>query len=163
MKFVFYVLGFCLLGTLASANESTSYTTRSGHVFTRVMNDPFGIAWQAPDGSVWSQYQGLYSNQGNPGSVLNENGDRLMLNSDATKACERIGGKLPLLEEYQTLTDYFMDRDDFLAIFPFPQEKNMFWTANERSGFARYVKLPLDPFGDAQMTEKKLSVMCRRP
>ena len=67
-----------------------SYTTSVGAVFTCVKHGEFGEVWRAPNGVVWSQNLGQWSNSGV------ESGS-----SDATQVCSKIGGTLPGFDDYQ--------------------------------------------------------------
>ena len=168
MKLFNFFLGFYLIiGFQAKAAEITTYKTHTGQIFEKVANDRFGVAWKAPDGSVWSQYQGAFANSGALGKVTYENGDAVILSSAATEACARIGGTLPSLVQFQVLASYFGGDDvkaDFEAIFPLPVLEPRFWTSNglpSALGFMRYAIMPWDPYGDATDSNKQLSVMCR--
>ena len=155
----FFILGFLLIICAHASATREVYTTQRGQVFKKVPNDSFGVAWMAPDGSVWSQYQGTFSNQG---TLASDTGVSVILKSESTEVCANIGGELPSIEQFRTLAKYFEDTTEFQILFPFPESQNLFWTRDGIPGFARFAKLSpiLDPFGDLTSETKKLAVMC---
>jgi hypothetical protein len=97
------------------------YVTTVGAVFTRVTLAGFGEGWRDPSGRIWSGYQGEFVNEGAiAGNTVVE--------SDATRACSRIGAMLPSSEDVFQLVGYldldgtghFTERAerDFAALFP---------------------------------------------
>lgn len=111
-----------------SASGTENYTTHDSRgkaiaVFTRVEGPgTFGKTWQDPSGAVWSTFQGNYTNE-----ALQPDQNGIVLESESTQACARIGGHLPTLEEYQRLASYFETRNqifteqgnkDARALFP---------------------------------------------
>jgi hypothetical protein len=80
---------------------TTRVKTPSGTFFEYVDFKKFGMGWKAPDGVVWSQYIGKFSNDAPEGEK-----------SDAQKACELIGGSLPTAAQYRLLNQTFELVDD---------------------------------------------------
>ncbi|MGZ3770366.1 MAG: hypothetical protein ACXVCP_11145 [Bdellovibrio sp.] len=164
MTRLFLILIIVLASNLYAQAEQT-YTTEHGYIFTKVADPSFGPTWQAPNGQVWSQYQGMYENYGKLGdSIVNEHNDHEVIDSVAVRACQSIGGKLPSLQEFQTFFNYFNSTADFHNIFPvLNNADSLFWTRTApMAEFVRFVKgAPhLDPFGDVTRSTRRLSVIC---
>lgn len=119
-------IGFTLIISSLDARAAdlcqvgTTYRTSVGASFECVRHPGFGPAWKAPHGAVWSATQGDFTNSGTyDGSTI--------VDSDATRACVRVGGELPSRLEAGFLRAYF-ERDarkltarglaDYLALFP---------------------------------------------
>ena len=153
---------FCLVFVGAfNASADTTYTTSHGDVFTEVQFAEFGQAWRDPRGNIWSGNIGNYTNT--------------ITNSAATHACEKIGGRLPSLEEVRALAQYFhtgsqgwlndQEVADYRALFPSFLSSSgfsyLFWTATllgtERARISRGL---IDPYGDAGNTIQSLAVFC---
>ena len=113
---------------------ASSYRTSTGAVFSRVECHGFGKAWKAPDGMVWSEYQGNFSNDGA------SNGD-IMTDSEATRACAKINGSLPTKQHFERLKRYFdfdsngyltaQGRKDLYKVFP-DMKGRWFWSSSVR-------------------------------
>ena len=75
--------------------------TSTGSVFKSVKHPTFRDAVQDPDGVIWSEVLiGKYRNYGT------HKGEVITL-SDAVKACDELGGRLPTLEDYTRFQSYF--------------------------------------------------------
>lgn len=145
---------------------ASTYVTGKNQTFVSVQDPDFGSTWQAPDGSVWSQYQGLATNTGQPGAPIAGSGwrdeDPQMLNSEAVQRCSKLNAKLPTVAQYAHLFDYFSDAGDVLKLFPLPPgARSMIWTRNtfDNASFARFVKMT-DTFGDLAPGMSRFSVFC---
>ena len=119
-KFIFsfnliiLTLLFCALGTVsAQIRPCKAYSyynlrrapigftcgTSTGYAYTKVEWEKAGEAWQGPDDTIWSDYRGLYTNNGT------DDGNTV-IESEATNACARIGGYLPSLCLFQRGEEY---------------------------------------------------------
>ena len=170
----------CAVALLALTNgffalAEDTYRTARGYTFTKVMDGPMAPAWRSPDGKVWSANQGRFSNAG---SVSED--EQLVIDSPATEACARIGGRLPRLAEFKALAKYFFvtrpgnapttDPNflDYKYLFPdflYPTGYSMpLWTADAAgSYFARLTTGLVDPYGDGARSDELLSVCCVSP
>lgn len=149
-----------------SALADQTFTTAKGFVFTRVQDAQFGSTWKDPQGLLWSPFQGEFSNQGTLGNeIVNQTGDREVVDSAAVEACKTIQGQLPSLEDYRVFLNYFESTEEFQSLFPRPTSaSHMLWTSTAHSAqFVRFVKVvPLDPFGDVAASGRRLPVYCVR-
>ena len=68
--------------------------TSRGAIYERVAQDKFGEAWQGPDGLIWSDTIGQYTNTG-------EISGDIVVDSGATRGCKNIGGTLPEVADFQ--------------------------------------------------------------
>jgi hypothetical protein len=88
-----------------------------------------------------------------------------IMNSPATNACDKIGGHLPSLKDYQMLFDYFsgpQGHPDFLALFPDCVENGApmpLWTSTGIPKGPRYINR-WDTFGDPNNPTHLLAVRC---
>jgi hypothetical protein len=108
-----------------------SYRTSTGAVFELVERKGFKTAIKAPNGAVWSEFQGYFENIGT-------SKDRVVTDSAAVRQCASVEAALPSLADYSTLKRYFeLDREGFFteqgrqdlhAVFPDMIEKK--WTGN---------------------------------
>ena len=133
--------------SLANAGDVT-YTTHTSNgtniaIFTQVSNEDGRKSWRDPEGVVWSPYQGALEN--NP---IHPDANEVVVDSLATEACARIGGKLPTFDQFQTLGLYFeqdkyqmnftsQGEKDLLEIFPY-YKKVYFWTSTVDPAYSRY-------------------------
>ncbi len=138
MKIIIFV-SFAFLFCQASFADQVTYTTTTGAVFNQVDNPAFGKVWRSPDGLVWSSNIGKFSNK--PQTPIT-NGE--IKDSPAANACRQIGGRLPTVQEYLTLTSYFdmkpggvlisdLGRIDLFAVFPDVRSHN-FWSSTINGG-----------------------------
>jgi hypothetical protein len=136
---------FCIPAMIAmkSARAESTYTTNRDVIFTRVEYAKFGLAWKAPNGSIWSADQGKFTNKGKDNDLVNH----LVRHSEATDACERIGGSLPTQKDFGELFSRFVvggtfplnlrDVMDLITLFPDLASKGVgiglgwswFWTS----------------------------------
>ena len=152
------------------AYGSPTYVTEKGFTFTQVEDSKFGVAWRAPDGTLWSLYQGVSNNIGEVVGIDVASGkDGLVIDSPAVQLCEKIGGKLPTIEQYKVLVEYFLRSKDYHVLFPAPTPTPglviLFnWSSSSPGGDvgARTVRtLPyLDAFGDVKYLNRVLMVQC---
>ncbi|MGZ3746663.1 MAG: hypothetical protein ACXWRE_04820 [Pseudobdellovibrionaceae bacterium] len=153
----FIAVMMLVLFNIPNAKAEQTYTTLRGFIFTQVTDERFGTAWQAPDGTVWSLFQGEFSNSG---KTLGET----VMDSPAVQACLKIKGALPSLMQIKSLLEYFETSADFRSIFP--SQSNLYWTSttlNDGSGvFIRFAKIApfLDPYGDVTQSTRLLGVQC---
>ena len=112
MKFEKYLILSITLATLVCGQ---AFADDFG--FKQVNFKQFGAAVLAPNGTVWSQYQGFYSNDG-----ISKDG--VVTNSPAAKACEAIGGTLPTYEDYQSILAVFSGNLDDVRLST-PQLKDL--------------------------------------
>ena len=147
----------------AFAQTEVIYTTQRGFVFTQVNDEKFGQTWKAPNGLIWSQYQGNFSNFGNVQTSVATFPDFVVNDSHAELACVKIGGKLPTLKQSKIFFKYFSNGKDFTTIFPPAADAGgAIWTSNsvlDDGVFTRFVR-PADPYGDAVDSTLKLAVWC---
>ncbi len=149
---------FIFLVQFAVANQT--YTTARGFEFIQVNDPGFGMAWKAPDGNFWSAYQGKFPNEGTSiHSDPNSNDDEV-IDSVAVKVCEAIGGKLPSMNDYRKLREYFKNSPDYVSIFP--GEGMFYWTSTTQNKSPRYMRIRpyLDAFGDLANSRKLYGVQC---
>lgn len=114
------ILGFgCEMTALAAQAKEVTFRTNHGFVFTQVRAEPFGVGWKTPDGTVWgSRLPGTYSQY------------------DAITACQRQGGVLPGVEDFQQALAFFTpagslsERDKAELQELFPDWYDNYWTAN---------------------------------
>jgi hypothetical protein len=127
--------------TAAHADGANTYKTSKGAIFTQVQGPgSFGKAWKDPSGTVWSAYQGDFAN-----NALKPDQNNLVVDSPATAACAKIGGALPMAQQYKNLDSYFeldpsygyltdQGRADLYAIFPDMLDRGGgargFWTSS---------------------------------
>jgi hypothetical protein len=138
------------------------YRTSEGAVFTRVSFKQFGSAWRDPEGNIWSANLGRFNflpdAQETPGKP----------HSAAMVACEKIGGRLPSLDEYKKLLAYFLIEQpevwsrDLQTLFPdwgiLPLNRGeWFWAYSDAGG--RLV-IGTDTYGDIGYRSLELSVRC---
>lgn len=83
--------------------------TSIGSVFERVVRENFKEAWKGPDGLIWSDYIGVYTQP------------------DGIKICTTLGGELPLRTDFER-----GELDHFSEVLPTITEK-WFWTQSFRS------------------------------
>lgn len=126
-----------------SPPEAITYRTTKGALFKLVEGPStpdggFGIAWQDPDGRIWSSVLPGPLEATNEALSPDQNG--VVVDSPATRACARIGGSLPKKEDYEALSSYFdTSRADggsteIKAVFP-DMINSWYWTAS--TGAAR--------------------------
>jgi hypothetical protein len=172
-----YVYGACTTLPKSAQQGSATYTTSQGVVLRQVDMGAGQKGWQFPDGSVWSSYQGDFTNTGS----LDANG--LMINSPANAACAKIGAILPSLAQYGTMMNYFGDNgqvlatnddfSDFLFIFPDAQgpvtpgniegANRIFWTSTAVGVTQARTVEGVDLFGDFASAQQAAAVRCVRP
>jgi hypothetical protein len=105
--------GLCVPGT--------QYTTGVGAVLRCIRVGKFGPAWKTPDGMLWSSTFGIDSPDSTAMKHLLKNAELspdqggLIVDSEATRACKRMGGRLPTFEDYVRLKTYFQKPDDGTA------------------------------------------------
>jgi hypothetical protein len=128
-----------VFSTLSVSAAPVTYTTSKGAVFTQVEGPGhFGKAWRDPSGTIWSSYQGDYSNE-----EIKPDQNNVVVGSPATEACAKIGGILPTREQYEKLGSYFeltfaaREHDayrgirELFAVFPDKTSPdNFFWTSS---------------------------------
>jgi hypothetical protein len=112
----------------------------TGAVFEPVEWPGLGMALKAPDGLIWIKLLEKES-LANQGKV--ENG--IIVDSDATRACVEVGGRLPTNDEFERLRKYFEQnsigwmtdsgRMDFHRIFPGMKNK-FFWSSSVHPGIS---------------------------
>lgn len=135
------MIGIFVVST-AHADETNTYTTSKGAVFTKVQGPGnFGQAWKDPSGTIWSSYQGDYAD-----NAIKPDQNGVVVDSPATEACAKIGGTLPTVQQYENLTSYF-DIDsstdsltsqgikDLQTIFPYMQGGRFFWSQSVIPGY----------------------------
>ena len=158
-----------------------SFTTSIGAVFTQVEDADFGTAWRAPDGLLWSAYQGDFSNEGWSfgGDLHNwETSPTYAVRtwSAATKACARIGGNLPTVPDFERLKAFFEYSDkwnpptfsaqgasDFKRLYPW-KDAQVFWTSSvfpgHSWGASRFLNYGLLAGGSGAFDHEPYSVIC---
>ena len=156
---------------LASDSGVDTFKTNRGVVFEKVEFRGFGPSWRTPDGRVWSRHIGNFSNIGTLDA------SRRIVGSAATKACQRHGGHLPTVQDFQHLYQFFhledagivtkKDWEDFLTLFggswERPGDIPLFWTASGYTWSAtRTRSIAWWPHGkfDPVREEKELAVRC---
>jgi hypothetical protein len=123
-----------------AASANVTYTTHDSNgnpiaVFTQVQGPgSFGTAWKDPSGTIWSSNQGYFTNK-----ALKPDQDGVVMDSPATEACAKIGGSLPLLQDYRILAAYFevdnhqnfttQGLKDLNTLFPDMQNRS-FWSSS---------------------------------
>ena len=163
--------------TLAALVSGQAFANDYG--FKKINFKGFGAAVLAPNGTVWSNYLGQYSNDG-----ISKDG--VITNSPAAKACEAIGGTLPTYGDYQSILGLFSgdlndirlsipQLKDLHQVFPFFKNRS-FWTStvnqngfpNENNGGAYDAYVFIDHYdngiGDIQgnrlSPEEQAGVVC---
>mgnify|MGYP001609702433 CR=1 FL=1 len=143
------IMGVFSVGSMVPA-LANAYVTSKGAQFLKIAD-----AWVvAPDGTRWSNNQGQFSNQGP------SNQDRLVSDSAATRACNKIAAKLPTVEQYENLKKYFeldsngylteRGRKDMIEVFPDMKKPDgffgWFWSSSvhQYNSQAAYTFLGLD-------------------
>ena len=168
---IIFAIAAVLIGLVFSVSHAeTTYLTKRGFKFIQVEDEKFGLTWKAPDGSVWSQYRGMFSNTGNikppDGNEVDHEFDYVIIDSPAAQACDKIGGALPRIAQYKVFLEYFLNTADYHAIFPAPAKASgIFWSSNAvfNDGIAaRAVKTKpgIDAYGDATWAKEVYSVLC---
>jgi hypothetical protein len=175
-----FVLGS--LVALTSARADVTYTTSTGAVFKQVTVEGFGSAWRDPAGKTWSSYQGEFTN-----TALRPDWFGIVRHSEATLACQKIGGRLPSLHDYRKLMSHFEAKTikvkgakisiptesavaDFLTIFPdainpTTDALRTFWTTTVGAGNTAYHFVQAGGgrvVGDEDSREIAMSVRCIR-
>ncbi len=103
--------------------------TSTGYAYTKVYWENAGEAWQGPDNTIWSNFRGLYTNNGT-------DHDNTVVESEATKACERIGGYLPCLAAFKAGEKY-----GFREVLP-AVGRGQFWASDIRNATWGYTCTP---------------------
>lgn len=96
-------------------------------------------SWRAPNGTVWSDYQGEFENEGTQaGGVVTQ--------SEATKACDKLHGHLPRRADFGKLMALYGVKDKEMtdagksklhAAFP-EIAQHTYWTSTLNPGGANY-------------------------
>lgn len=117
-----------------------SFRTSTGAVFQIVSREGFGRAIKAPDGTIWSEYQGNFDNIG-------KDKDGIVTDSAATRACAKIGGSLPTKQDFEKLKANFdLDQNGYLTqqgrkdmnkVFPDMKDR-FFWSSSVHPYGANY-------------------------
>ncbi len=144
----------------------------------QVIQDPrFGKAYKSPDGFIWSQYQGRFTNDGTVSTPNNQLGTTgIVTDSAATRACAKIGGVLPTVEDFKKFLSYFAlngtgefsfeAEEHYFELFPELQNADI-WTSNfTNHGFGEYYTTVFTAQGkfEARANTQSLPVICvRRP
>lgn len=134
--------------------SSVTYETSTGAIFTQVDSPIFGTSWMDPDGTVWSPVIGRFLNQ--PQAISNDE----ITDSQAVNACQKLGARLPTLDDFRRLAAYFdrtsdgvlitdKGRVDLFVLFP-EVERGSFWASTIELGVIYY------------MFTKYGSIMCAR-
>ena len=131
--YTFFLVAFTYAA--AQADGANTYKTSVGAVFTQVQGPGnFGKAWQDPNETIWSAYQGDHRN-----NAIKPDQNNVVVGSPATEACAKIGGKLPIAQQYKKFATYFetdsngyftnQGRKDLFTIFPGMNGRG-FWTSS---------------------------------
>ena len=128
----------------APTDPEKTYTAGvTGAVFTKVDVPGWKYAWQDPDGTIWSNYLGDFSN-----TPLGSESTNQILDSDVVRACKSVGGTVPSLEDYRRLNSYLdtyaycsynlstQGNHDMKALFP-DFDGRYFWSST--SGFTNAI------------------------
>lgn len=131
-----------------------------GAVFERTQYGGFKTAWKAPNGLIWSGYEGAFANDG---PDLPDGPESVVVDSPATRACQAIGGRLPTLQDYRTLMDEIAKTNapgvDIFRVIS-NGAVGRYWTATAQSpAFARIMQ-SRDTFGDLVRRTDRWSVRC---
>lgn len=140
-----FVLLFALTGSLAHAEMKYVTRATSGQalaVFTMVDGPgKFGQAWSDPSGMIWSRVFGLYANE----AMKSDCGGKVV-ESDATRICQSVGGRLPSNEDFLRLASYFetdccgrlspQGLEDLKTVFP-DMLANDTWTSSVGEGYGQ--------------------------
>jgi hypothetical protein len=96
-----------LLSLLVFADHpKTSFTTSAGYTFSYVQDPKLGRALQAPEGKLWTTYQGQFTNVG-----PRKNAE--LMDSAAMRHCASLGAELPRAGDLLSLRAYFEVEDDY--------------------------------------------------
>ena len=103
--------------------RAETYTTSVGAVFQKVQYQGFKTAWQAPDGTIWSDaLEGKFSNE-DLDQVPPVEGE--VRKTPATEACRAVGGRLPSFWDYFQLQTYFD-----MSVSPIGNHRRIFFKGN---------------------------------
>jgi hypothetical protein len=119
---------------------ANKYRTSTGAVFETVSRAGWAKAVKGPDGTIWSEYQGDFSNTGT-------DKDGIVTDSAATRACAKIGGTVPTKQDFEKLKASFeldgsghltdQGRKDLYTMFP-DMKGRWFWSSSVHPNFSYY-------------------------
>jgi len=95
---------------LQQAQTGFKCRTKSGHVFERVNADKLGVAWRGPDGVIWGDFRGFFSNK------------------DGRAHCKNLGARLPSFDEFDRGYSY-----NFVEVLS-QMERPYYWTRTHLAG-----------------------------
>jgi hypothetical protein len=126
----------CVNGQGLGHATQITFTTSKGSTFTEIRGPgEFENAWKDPSGAIWSLHIGSYSNK-----AIQPDQNGTVVDSPATEACAKLGGRLPSVKDSEKLLSYF-DLDgnrnltyqgslDLQAVFPPGVTNGYLWTSS---------------------------------
>ena len=94
-----FALDYCSRYQIRNAAIGFTCITAKGYQFTKVDWRGESHAWMGPDSVTWSDYRFSYANKGP------DNGE-IVLDSEAVRECQSIGGSVPSVEDYKRAERY---------------------------------------------------------